>query len=641
MKSLPGIRGFAIAMLGLVFVSGLFAQPFNGGEITWECTSSGRYRFKLILYRECQAVNFLNHLILNTNVPGLDTFTVNRISVTDISPQCSCPGGPVLVCSSSSPLNSGALEMNVYTSDAVYPQGVQLPAAAPPPSGWYFALEDFCRPYSTNQNYTAGYVLRSVMFNYNNNLPDPCFDNAPVFNELPQTVACIGQPVTLNFGASDQELDSLTYEWAPGIMNLQGTAMPYLNSYSYNSPLPLPIHNPNNIPATLNPQTGMVSFTSFTPGAFWLVVKVTAYKCGIKVAEIYREIELVLLNCGNNTAPLIGVSLPSIPGLVPVFTDTVYAGQVVNFNLGVLDTDSCLSSSLPGMQMVYLQAYGNMFGSPVNPGGCINPPCATLTPSPGPSTPLSGLTVLQTNFSWQTVCQHLATNNGCLSTSNQYDFLLKTWDNFCPVPSRRYSTLQITVVERPPVPSPMPKNVDLLPGGDVRIKWIPVEDSLNSFLKYYIWYHIGGVAGPFTLLDSLSNISDSEYVHQNAYHHANFLSYFITAKSLCNQESSPSDTLHATSIGLAEENIAATFNLGTPSPNPTGEVTLIPFHLPQSGNVDITLCDLSGRIIHQESFTAPAGDNNFSLNLLPHPKGVYIFTLIFNRIKQQTAVTRM
>jgi hypothetical protein len=45
----------------------------------------------------------------------------------------------------------------------------------------------------------------------------------------------------------------------------------------------------------MNFNTGVVTFTSYTAGAFVTVTKVTAYKCGIKVAEVFREIQIALI----------------------------------------------------------------------------------------------------------------------------------------------------------------------------------------------------------------------------------------------------------------------------------------------------------------------------------------------------------
>ena len=66
-----------------------------GGEITWECTPSGNFRFVMKLYRECYygngaAANYGNTANLTTTVPGFSMINMTRVSgyPIDISPVC-------------------------------------------------------------------------------------------------------------------------------------------------------------------------------------------------------------------------------------------------------------------------------------------------------------------------------------------------------------------------------------------------------------------------------------------------------------------------------------------------------------------------------------------------------------------------
>ena len=48
---------------GLVLLLGLMASDLNathllGGEVTWQCTGNGQYKFQLTLYRECGSLPF-------------------------------------------------------------------------------------------------------------------------------------------------------------------------------------------------------------------------------------------------------------------------------------------------------------------------------------------------------------------------------------------------------------------------------------------------------------------------------------------------------------------------------------------------------------------------------------------------------
>ena len=97
----------------------------------------------------------------------------------------------------------------------------------------------------------------------------------------------------------------------------------YTPPYNANNPLP---GNP-----TLDPQNGQISYTSNLSGNFVTVVRVDAYKCNQLVAQIYREIQAVLIAC----PPLVGGNAnlpPNIPAPFPAPTPyytSVAAGNLV------------------------------------------------------------------------------------------------------------------------------------------------------------------------------------------------------------------------------------------------------------------------------------------------------------------------
>jgi len=551
------------------------ANHYMGGEITWECTPQGNFRFTMILYRECyygtgSSAVFPQTLSLQHNVPGLSFIQMNRVSLLDMSPVCSCPGGPNIYCPlpgqgpnmpGSAP-NMGAMHENIYTSDLAYPNGVPL-TGVPPVTGWWFAYATCCRNNCHNiQNaLSLSFFLRAVMYPYQGIPVNTCFDNSPRFLERPSTVICTGYPYTYNHVAFDDDLDSLVYEWAQplnGLLNLP--IVTYYPGYSFNSPLPDTMHNPNNVPATLNPHTGEISFTSYTNGAFVTVTKVTAYKCGIKVAEIFREIQVVLLSCGLNNPPSVTPPFQNSVGQYTLYQDTVYAGQSVNFSISASNLEYCPNTSPPVPQTISLYAVGAQFGTPINQTMCINPPCATLTPTPTWQNPLTGTFGVQTTFNWQTGCQHLATNVGCGSTSNTYNFLFKVMDNFCPAPGIRFATVTIVVLTKPTIPSPPIHCLEVLANGDVVLTWPEVTDTMNTFDSYHVWAS-PTPTGPFTAIDSIFDITVTTTTHVGAGANNQSVYYYLTVRSGCHGDemAPPYDT--ARTIFLTAVNPGPAFGI--------------------------------------------------------------------------------
>jgi len=558
---------------GLLFIlsSGdVYATHYMGGEITWECTSNGNFKFTLKAYRECytssggSAANYGANLPMYTTAPGFSNITMHRLTgwPKDISPVCNNnPSFPHIYCNNSSPMpgashNLGAIQEHIYTSDNSYPNGVPL-TGVPPASGWNFYWRSCCRNASANMAGMPTWRLRAYMFPYNNQNVSTCFDNSPTFAEIPRTVICSGYPFTYNHLAWDIELDSLKYEWGQPLLSTGAPIVAYYAGYSYNNPLPGPAFNANNVAATMNQFTGEISFTSYTTGAYVTSTKVTAYKCGIKVAEIWRDMQVTLLTCGTNTPPSVTPPFKNSVGQYTLFTDTVFAGDFVTFSISGTDFEFLTNGS---PQTIELQATGGQFGSvvagvpPASPTmstttGCLNSPCAILTPAPNPpNQSLSGQFGLQTTFSWQTDCSHLSTNIGCGTTSNVYNFLFKVFDDYCPAPAINMATITIVVLTQPTLPAPTVHCVKVHGNGDVTLTWVAPLDTMNTFNSYHI-YTSTNPAGPFTILDSIFTYSQTTYTHVGAGAQAQKIYYYLKTRSGCFGDSySPAGDTYSTML---------------------------------------------------------------------------------------------
>ncbi|HQU99656.1 MAG TPA: hypothetical protein PLO59_00795, partial [Bacteroidia bacterium] len=435
-------------LLFLLLLTSCFLQSsashLMGGEITWQCLPTGEYRFFMKLYRDCNGVSFpTTGISLDvSNKPGLTSIPMTIISQTDISPDCNANSGVPITCAGATGSTAGAVEEFYFQSNPIILNGV------PPAAGWIFSYSNCCRNSAITNLPNAGglgFTLRAIMYSFNLQNANPCFDSSPFFVESPNTIICSGYPFTYNPTAIDPEIDSLVYSWAQPLDDFTGGAWTASNpapigfspGYSFTSPLPGPAQNPNNVAATLNSTTGEVSYTSFTNGVFVTVNKVSAYKCGIVIAEIFRDLQITLKVC-NSLSPGVPNLPPTVtkPFIDPVTgnftltTDTVYAGEVVNFLMSATDFDyhPLLATNDPssgGFQRLVFVANGAEFGANyTNPNaGCIIPPCATLSPPP-PQPPVLAATAV--TFNWQTSCAHLGYTNGCVNFSNEYTFIIKS-----------------------------------------------------------------------------------------------------------------------------------------------------------------------------------------------------------------------
>jgi gliding motility-associated-like protein len=519
-----------------------------GGEITWECLSNGNFRFILKVYRECGGILYpTTGITMNSNSPAgniqMRLWPNATQGVKDISPQCNPdPMFTRIKCYNTvpaQPSNQGAVEEWTYTSDQMYPSGIML-NGIPPPTGWVFSYTSCCRNPCNNINLsnTKSWFLRAVMYPYTDPFTGvtwnnyPCWDDSPTFFEKPSTVICLGYPFTYNHNAHDKQLDSLSYDWDTPLEGNINTPITGWNfGYSYNSPLPSVVHNPNNVPATVNPNTGEISFTSYTQGAFITVTRVTAYRCGIKIAEIFREMQVVLLQCGTNFPPVVTAPFfDSLTMTYSLYIDTVYAGAVINFYFTALDTIPLILAN-GDLTTVTLTASGSQFGTNYSSTttGCINPPCATLTPQP----PISQWMGVNTAFYWQTTCNHLETNTGCGGTSNIYNFVIKTQDDFCPAPGINIKTITIVILN-PILNNPLLKCISVENNGDITINWIPPDTTnIPNFFDSYLIYHSTTQGGGYTLIDSIFDYNINSYTHVGVNGNNVLNYYYVITRSGC------------------------------------------------------------------------------------------------------------
>ena len=509
------------------------ASHLMGGEITWDCIGGGQYVFTMKLYRDCNGIVAPSAVSLSVfNHPTVSSIPLSLISQTDISPVCDA-SGPSISCSAAESQTGwpgsttpvlGAVQESVFQSSPISLPGV------PSSIGWTFAYDDCCLNTATTNLVPGsnGFELRAVMYAYNGQNANPCFDSSPKFLESPRTVICLGYPYTYNPNAYDPELDSLSYSWAAPLNNyssgvynppINPSPISFVTGYSYNSPLPGTLQNPANVPATINSATGEISFTSFTQGNFVTVVKVEAWKCGQLVAEIYREIQIVLLPCASNSPPTVAYT---------AYQDTVIAGAAVNFTITGNDLGLLSNGITP--QTVTISATGTQFGAGFTSTstGCLNPPCATLTPA----SPVSGSVNASTTFNWQTSCNHISNNSACNTNSNTYTFVFKASDNFCPAPAEKITTVSITVLALSVVESPQPRCVAVLPNGDVTLTWTTPLDTAGTFNSYFI-YTSASPGGPFTLLDSIFVYGQTSYTHIGANANVAAVYYYIQTRSGC------------------------------------------------------------------------------------------------------------
>ena len=453
--------------------------------------------------------------------------TLSFLDTNDIS-SSGVPGTATCYNCDNQPFGQfGAVKEWIYSSGPITINGT------PPTNGWHFTWGTCCRSSQLTQGMADDdWTLRSVMYPYtdlsgtvlpNGNM---CHDNSPIFKEEPKSLLCTGYPFSYSHLAFDSELDSLSYSWAEPLganfsydpNNPTSIALAFDPPYTLNSPIP---GNP-----TLNSENGEISFSSNIAGIFVTCVKVTAYKCGQIVAEVFRDVNVALKSCGTlpngaqNLPPTITPPLGTqnwITNLnpstgLPSYETTIMAGELVSFSVSATDNDINITGNL---QNLSLEVEGGQLDPLLALG---NPATFTITSSaPGN---ISG------DFLWASNCDHMQ-DYGCGRAGGTFTFNLKSYDDFCPANGIVIATITINVI--PPKPDLRCLSVDSV--GGVELSLFYPEGIVDTNIKFDI-YHSKQFAGNYILLDSIY-YPDSIYFHNSSNADVSQSFYYLLGSVSC------------------------------------------------------------------------------------------------------------
>jgi hypothetical protein len=69
------------------------------------------------------------------------------------------------------------------------------------------------------------------------------------------------------------------------------------------------------------------------------------------------------------------------------------------------------------------------------------------------------------------------------------------------------------------------------------------------------------------------------------------------------------------------------FNLGSVTPNPANQNARIPFELPNTDRVELSVVNMVGEQLIHKSFAGKRGENSISIDVADFPSGIYLYTL--------------
>jgi len=531
-------------ILTLISSQNVNATHLLGGEIVWKCKTNGKYQFTLVLYRECGSpVTIPTTAQTITNNAGV-AISCSYISTTDVTPSCYSGTEP---CAAGANL-SGLGRMQKY----VFRSGDITLTGTPPANGWTFSWTSCCRPQSVANVSNAGsvsYWLRATMYPYtppgstsplsagSNNNPT-CYDSSPDFLEDPYVVACKDEWIQFNNLNYDPDLDSLHHTWA-NPLGASGSPVPWSSGYSVTNQLP---SGTGSTSAALDNEMGNVTFYSAQTGSFATCIGIETWRCGQKIAEVYRDIPVVIRNCsGLASGSCSSLYSPTTPDftiitdstlvnptvLTPVinsFGDTfsyrIQASVNDTIRFKLVGTDSWVNPNCASQYITLLAKGGNLSSASNygNPNTCLfNPPCATLT-SLNPQSTFTYPGINQAVFNWVLDTAHLVYNQTVCSNSGgtEYEFYFRMQDDQCPVPQSSIIKVIVEVLGSNIV-APLKPNMkcgSYVGSNQLKLEWTPNQDTGMTWDHYIIGRETAG--GILLSSNVISNWSDSSYIINNA-----------------------------------------------------------------------------------------------------------------------------
>jgi len=207
-----------------------------------------------------------------------------------------------------------ANQRNLRFIVATFAADVQLdPATYNDPGGYYISYQ------TRNRNASITNIVDAIQTGYTFYLEFPALlqngrlftNSSPRFPIINGEYVCVNQPFTFAFGGTDPDGDELRYTMIAPLNHSGGNGQGAGNVVS---PAPYPdviwaqsFGTGNAIPGspalTVNEQTGKLAVTANRLGLFVFAVQVSEYRNGVKIGEVRRDFQLLVVDCPPAVTP--------------------------------------------------------------------------------------------------------------------------------------------------------------------------------------------------------------------------------------------------------------------------------------------------------------------------------------------------
>lgn len=392
---------FLVIFLVSCLNSRLSANHMMGADLSYTHISGTTYQIKLQFYRDCdgaQAPNNAQFSIRSASCGINTTVTANQVYDQEVSAVCAAQLQNT-TCNSNNGTQPG-VQRYYYTANYTLPQNC---------TDWIFSWRGWRR----NATITTGPAYDTLYIEARLNSIIAPGNSSPTFSSLPVPYFCANQPATFNHGASDINGDYFVYS----MVNPMQSASTYVNFNLVNPLVPgvffsgsYPIKTLPAFNFGFNPATGQMTFTSDGIQQGVTALRVDEYRNGVWIGSVMRDIQLIVIDCGNNQ-PVTISPISNIAGANSLGNNTfqVCAGTHMSFTLTGTDPNA-----------------GTNIGMTANVGALSGATFTTTGTNPKTGT-----------FNWTPPASAVGFKN----------FTVTITDNSCPIPSVQVIGFSINIVK--------------------------------------------------------------------------------------------------------------------------------------------------------------------------------------------------
>jgi gliding motility-associated-like protein len=216
--------------------------------------------------------------------------------------------------------SSGSLS----TDKIVYTQNISLsPQIYTSPKGYYLVWERCCRNGVISNILSPGAAGQAFYLEF----PAVIQNGRSFYNSSPELFqpisdyACLNEVFQYDFGGKDPDGDSLVYEMATplnGHSNITNPApLTAAGPYSlvqWTAGLNTASQIPGSPTLTVDPGTGRLQVRPNRLGLFVFGIRCSEYRGRVKIGEVRRDFQLLVINCPRNAPPQVLVKVAGQPG---------------------------------------------------------------------------------------------------------------------------------------------------------------------------------------------------------------------------------------------------------------------------------------------------------------------------------------